>query len=71
MTPNEFKAWLDGYMTAGGKDAEVIAAKAKEISSFQPSYPTFFRDGGVVPLRSYQTNPDWHPYTTCYNGEVQ
>lgn len=40
MNIQEFKAWLDGYMEAGGNDLKHIRQKLAEVSDpFQPYYP--------------------------------
>lgn len=47
MTLGEFKAWLDGYLEAGGTDVSVIKAKLDEtpvyaspaIPPYNPNYP--------------------------------
>lgn len=51
MTPGEFKAWLRGYLEAGGNDVERIAAEAERVhDSIQPVPPY----QPVQPLQPYQ-----------------
>ncbi len=62
MTLGEFKAWLDGYLAAGGNDLNEIKTKLATTTSF-PSYAP------PDPNRIGQTRPldPWPYIVTCYN----
>lgn len=61
MTLKEFKAWLEGYTEAGGKDLNVVREKLEKVEPpFVPAYPTIFpekfldyRDNKTVPNKNY------------------
>ena len=42
MTAAEFKAWLTGYMEAGGRDVDVIAKKAATIRTDHLATPPYY-----------------------------
>lgn len=66
MTPNEFSAWLQGFMDAAGgtltqEQTAKVAEKARQVVQVAaPIYPNVYRDPpSVVP-------PYWgYPIVTC------
>jgi len=49
MDINEFKAWLDGYMEAGGKDINRVREKLLEVAPIYPLGPQVVPSPWVVP----------------------
>lgn len=56
MTLAEFKAWLDGYTLAGGKDVGIVKAKLAEVWEYQTS-PYLQPSPWIVP-----TITPWYPW---------
>ena len=73
MTIGEFKAWLEGYLAAGGNDVNEVAEKAKGLVSemtFAPRYPNesapFYPGPSPISPAIPNTNP-YRPFpiVTC------
>lgn len=59
MTVAEFKAWLDGYMTAGGQDMELVREKAMGVDAHPSKAPS-----PVVVPSPILTEP-YIPHSVC------
>ncbi|WP_372570351.1 hypothetical protein [Ruegeria jejuensis] len=63
MTLNEFKAWLEGYLEAGGSDLNAIQGRLAKVHEMPVTIPPIYAPSD--PFRPYCTTPIVPPYTTC------